>query len=116
MLTCYEEIDVDELVEEIVTTIQRPQQADADDTDPSGYMEPGTLPGFGQRDDCGQDEISYFCTGCGSVTSVSRTCYQSIRPRCAPMWVVEAAVPNLAQLQNTAKMMSARLGGKTEYQ
>lgn len=77
-------------------------------------MEPGMLPGFGVTDGCGETTVPYHCVGCGSVVPMGRTCYRSTCPRCAPMWVVEAAVPNLARLQTTAKTMSARLGPPDE--
>jgi hypothetical protein len=111
--TCYDEVDVDELTDEIVTAIQRPRKGDRDDTDPGGFMDPGILPGFGVKDGCGETTVPYHCVGCGSVVPMGRTCYRSTCPRCAPMWVVEAAVPNLARLQTTAKTMSARLGRRT---
>lgn len=109
--TSYDEVDVDKLTEQIVTAIQRPQQADRDDDDPGGYMNAGVLPGFGEPDGCGEETVPYYCTGCGAVAPIPRTCYRSSCPRCAPMWDVERSAPNLARLQTVAKTMSGRLGG-----
>lgn len=112
--TSIDEVNIDELTNEITTAIQRPRMGDRQDNDPGGFMNPGFLPGFGEVDGCGETTVPYYCIGCGSVTPIGRTCYRSTCPRCAPMWVVEKAVPNLARLQTTAKTMSARLGSPDE--
>lgn len=56
------------------------------------------LPGFGDaRPDCGE-AFDRFCTGCGSVSNMSRTCYQSKCPRCAPSWARRTGTRVVAKL------------------
>lgn len=109
--TSIDEIDVDDLTERIVEEIERPQQATRTDDQVGGYIAPGELPGMApetMQPDCG-DSIPHFCTHCGGIVEIGRTCKQSMCPRCAPMWVVDIAETKTARLQSVAKTMSARL-------
>lgn len=107
-----EEINVDVLSNQIIDEIERPRQGDITRRGADGYLDAGVLPGFADepmQDDCGEP-IPHFCTQCGAVIEIGRTCSQSRCPRCAPSWCVERAEPKVARLQSVAKTMSARLG------
>lgn len=110
--TEYEEIDVDALASQIIDEIRRPRQGDITVRGADGYPEAGDLPGFADetlQDDCGE-VIPHFCTDCGAVVKIGRTCKQSRCPRCAPSWCIDRAVPKTARLESVAKYMSARMG------
>lgn len=110
--TSMADIDVDELVGQLVEAIDRPRQATATGPVQGGFIDPGELPGMNpetMQPDCG-DDIPHFCTHCGGVVEIGRTCKQSMCPRCAPSWVIDIAETKTARLQSVAKYMSARLG------
>ena len=110
--TSIEDVDVDALAGQIIDEIQRPRQGDITAQGADGYLDAGGLPGFADeplQDDCGE-VIPHFCTDCGSVVKIGRTCKQSRCPRCAPSWCVDRAEPKIARLQSVAKYMSSRLG------
>ena len=101
---------VDELVNEIVAAINRPQQGSLDPDD-GGYLPPLDLPGFGEPyPDCGED-IVHFCDQCADIVGVGRTCDRSVCERCAQSWVLDPAIQVTAKADSTARLMSSKLGG-----
>jgi len=104
------EVEIDELTDEIVTEIERPRQGDPTELGANGYMDPHTLPGFGEPyDDC-NEPIPYFCTCCGDTFSKGRRCKRSVCKECAPLWDVDRAEADLARLNTVAKVMGAEMG------
>lgn len=73
------------------------------------------LPGHGDRlEDCG-DDVPHFCTGCGEVHSVGRTCRRKGCPRCAPAWVVDRATRAGAKLEATRRYLTASRGQSPRF-
>jgi len=96
-----EDLDV-ELLSSVLERIDRLDRAEWPDEPgavPAGAngerlsLPPLDLPGFGDQGepDCG-DPIPHFCEGCGSTTTVGRTCTESTCPRCAAAWCRDRTV------------------------
>jgi len=101
---------VDELVNEVVAAIDRPKQGSLNPDD-GGYLPPLDLPGFEELDeDCGEP-IPHFCSDCGDIVHIGRTCDRSVCKRCAQNWVLDPAIQVTAKADSTARMMSKKLGG-----
>jgi hypothetical protein len=108
--TSQEEVDVEQVTQQIVDAIERPRQGDMRERGGDGYVDPYSLPGFGESyDDCLDPEM-HFCPDCGGTTPKGRNCTRSECPDCAPLWCVDRAEPKLARWQATGKLMNAKLG------
>lgn len=100
-----ESVDVDMLqdVLDALDSVDRPDWGDGDGVpvaaDGSSLrLPPMDLPGFGsEREDCG-DDMPLFCTDCGHVEIVGRTCRQASCPRCGAAWVRDRAINVCARL------------------
>jgi len=78
-------------------------------------LPPLTLPGHGEEyDDCG-DDLPHFCSGCGEVHAVGRTCRRKECPRCAPAWVVERATAAGAKIEATRRYLAASRGESPRF-
>lgn len=73
------------------------------------------LPGHGDAyDDCG-DSLEHFCTACGEVHAVGRTCRRKECPRCAPAWVVDRATAVASKLEATRRYLYSKRGQSPRF-
>lgn len=70
------------------------------------------LPGSGElRSDCG-DDIPRFCSDCGHVHNVGRTCYRSRCPRCWKGWAKRRATTITSKLEALRRYREASHPGR----
>lgn len=73
------------------------------------------LPGHGEAyDDCGED-VPHFCTNCGEVHDVGRTCRRKECPRCAPSWAMKAATSAGAKTEATRRLLTSIRGQSPRF-